>query len=113
MVTRLLAFLILLWLPTLAVPRGLHRLTALLASASLYIYVTHWLVYPLVDPAHKGVAVIAFLAAGTLYWVAATRSMGLAEKWLRKRQVPQLEYGRKPACAYEHPGQHRSRGRVV
>ena len=89
--TVLAGFLILLWLPTLAVPRGLHRLTALLASASLYIYVTHWLVYPLVDPAHKGVAVIASLAAGTLYWAAATRSMGLAEKWLRRRRVPQLE----------------------
>lgn len=89
--TILAGFLILLWLPTLSVPRGLHRLTALLASASLYIYVTHWLVYPLVDPAQKGMAVIASLAAGTLYWAAATRSMGLAEKWLRRRQIAQLK----------------------
>ena len=89
--TILVGFLILLWLPTLAVPRGLHRLTALLASASLYIYVTHWLVYPLVDPANKGIAVIASLAAGVLYWVAATRAMALVEKWLRKCQAPQPE----------------------
>ncbi|MFF1253751.1 AMP-binding protein [Pseudarthrobacter sp. NPDC058329] len=85
--TILVGFLILLWVPTLTVPRGLHRPTALLASASLYIYVTHWLVYPLVDPAHKGLAVIASLAAGIVYWAAATRSMGMVEKWLRRRQV--------------------------
>ena len=51
--TVLVGFLILLWIPTLPVPRGLHRITALLASSSLYIYVTHWLVYPLLDQAHK------------------------------------------------------------
>lgn len=83
--TILAGFLILLWLPTLTVPRWLHRPTALLASASLYIYVTHWLVYPLVDPAHKALAVVLSLAAGTLYWAAATRAMGWAEKRLRKR----------------------------
>lgn len=86
--TILAGFLILLWLPTLPVPRGLHRLTALLASASLYIYVTHWLVYPLVDPAHKALAVIASLTAGTLYWAAATRAMGITEKWLSRRNEP-------------------------
>lgn len=89
--TILVGFLILLWLPTLTVPRGLHRLTALLASASLYIYVTHWLVYPLLDPAHKGLSVIASLAAGVAYWAAATRAMALVEKWLRKRQTPKPE----------------------
>ncbi len=80
--TILAGFLILLWAPTIRVPRGLHRLTALLASASLYIYVTHWLVYPLLDPDQKGLAVAASLAAGVLYWAAATRAMGWAERRL-------------------------------
>ncbi|KRE91832.1 AMP-binding protein [Arthrobacter sp. Soil764] len=86
--TILAGCLILLWLPTLRVPRGLHRVTALLASASLYIYVTHWLVYPLFDsdnPLDKGLAVLASLACGVLYWAAATRVMGLAERWLKRR----------------------------
>jgi acyl-CoA synthetase (AMP-forming)/AMP-acid ligase II len=86
--TILAGCLILLWLPTLRVPRGLHRITALLASASLYIYVTHWLVYPLLDsdnPSDKGLAVLASLACGVLYWAAATRVMGLAERWLKRR----------------------------
>lgn len=86
--TILVGFLILLGLPTLTVPRGLHRVTALLASASLYIYVTHWLVYPLVDPAQKGLAVAVSLAAGILYWAAATRAMGMVEKMFRKRPTP-------------------------
>ncbi|CCQ45089.1 AMP-binding enzyme family protein [Pseudarthrobacter siccitolerans] len=83
--TILAGFLILLWAPTIRAPRGLHRLTALLASASLYIYVTHWLVYPLVDPAQKGLAVAASLAAGVLYWAAATRAMGWVERQFRRR----------------------------
>ncbi|MDP9988015.1 acyl-coenzyme A synthetase/AMP-(fatty) acid ligase [Arthrobacter oryzae] len=89
--TILAGCLVLLWLPTLRVPRGLRRITALLASASLYIYVTHWLVYPLFDfadgfePLAKGLAVLASLACGVLYWAAATRAMGLAERWLKGR----------------------------
>ena len=84
--TILAGFLILLWIPTLAVPRGLHRLTALLASASLYIYVTHWLVYPLFDPTDTALAVAASLAAGILYWAGATRAVASIERRLRSRR---------------------------
>ncbi len=98
--TILVGFLILLWLPTLAVPRGLHRLTALLASASLYIYVTHWLVYPLVDPEYKALAVLASLAAGALYWAAATRAMGWVEKRFRRRAAQPTF---RPASPPPHP----------
>jgi hypothetical protein len=90
--TILAGCLILLWLPTLRVPRGLHRIMALLASASLYIYVTHWLVYPLFDSvdlferADKGLAVLASLACGVLYWAGAARAMGTAERWIKRRR---------------------------
>jgi acyl-CoA synthetase (AMP-forming)/AMP-acid ligase II len=87
--TILAGCLILLWVPTLRVPRGFHRITALLASASMYIYVTHWLVYPLVDPYSKGVAVLASLACGVLYWILATRAMGVAERWMKRRRLAQ------------------------
>ena len=85
--TILAGCLILLWVPTLHVPRGLHRITALLASASLHIYVTHWLVYPLVDPVDKGLAVPASLACGVLYWILATRAMGFGERWMKRQRV--------------------------
>jgi hypothetical protein len=83
--TILAGFLILLWLPTVPVPRALHGITGLLASASLYAYVTHWLVYPLFDQASKELAVVASLAVGIAYWAVATRVMGVAERWLRTR----------------------------
>ncbi|WP_354189271.1 non-ribosomal peptide synthetase [Arthrobacter sp. UYCu712] len=83
--TVLAGFLILLWLPTVPVPRALHWITGLLASASLYAYVTHWLVYPLFDQASKGLAVVASLAVGIAYWAVATRVTGASERWLRKR----------------------------
>lgn len=84
--TILAGFLILLWIPTLPVPRGLHRITALLASSSLYIYVTHWLVYPLFEQANQGLALAASLLVGVAYWATATRAMGSVERWLRDRQ---------------------------
>ncbi|HSO15657.1 MAG TPA: AMP-binding protein [Arthrobacter sp.] len=83
--TVLAGFLILLWFPTVPVPRALHWITGLLASASLYAYVTHWLVYPLFDHASKGLAVVASLVVGIAYWAVATRLMGVAERWLRTR----------------------------
>ena len=85
--TILVGFLILLWIPTLPVPRGLHRITALLASSSLYIYVTHWLVYPLFEQTYKGLALAASLLVGVAYWATATRAMGSVERWLRERQT--------------------------
>ncbi|WP_416416517.1 AMP-binding protein [Paenarthrobacter aromaticivorans] len=85
--TILVGFLILLWIPTLPVPRGLHRFTALLASSSLYIYVTHWLVYPLFEQTHKGLALAASLLVGVAYWATATRAMGSIERWLGNRQT--------------------------
>ncbi|MFJ5956996.1 AMP-binding protein [Paenarthrobacter sp. NPDC092416] len=84
--TILVGFLILLWIPTLPVPRGLHRITALLATSSLYVYVTHWLVYPLLVDGDKGFAVLASLAVGVAYWATATRAMASAERWLRGRR---------------------------
>ncbi|AMB42044.1 MULTISPECIES: AMP-binding protein [Paenarthrobacter] len=84
--TVLVGFLILLWITTLPVPRGLHRITALLATSSMYIYVTHWLVYPLFAEASLGLAVAASLAGGIAYWAFATRAMGAAERWLGRRR---------------------------
>lgn len=83
--TVLAGFLILLWVATLPVPRGLHRITALLASSSLYIYVSHWLVYPYIAEASKELAVVSSLGFGVAYWALATRAMGSAERWLHNR----------------------------
>ncbi|WP_324642897.1 AMP-binding protein [Pseudarthrobacter sp. LT1] len=100
--TILAGCLLLLWLPALRVPRGLHRITALLASTSLYIYVTHWLVYPLFEsvdveePLAKGIAVLASVVCGILYWAVATRAMAAVERHLKGRRAlrPRIALGR-------------------
>lgn len=70
--------LLLLWASALPVPVGLRRVTARLASASLYVYLTHWLVYPLLVPVSPVLAVLASLVAGVAYWALSTRLMGAA-----------------------------------
>lgn len=79
--TLLAGILVLIWLRTLPVPRGLQKLTVLLASASLYIYLTHWLVFPHFVAIHPAVAVAASLVAGVAYWAGIN---GLLV-WKRRR----------------------------
>src|SRR5690606_2590036 len=59
--------LVLLWLPRVPMPRPLHRPVGLLAGASLFIYLTHWQVYPHLMGSSPLLAVIASLAGGVAY----------------------------------------------
>ncbi|WP_411734711.1 AMP-binding protein [Paeniglutamicibacter sp.] len=81
--TLLAGLLVLIWIPAIPVPRFLHRIAAVLAGASLYIYVSHWLVYPLVDQISKALAVAASLLVGIAYAAVATKVMNLAERRCR------------------------------
>ncbi len=74
--TVVAGILLLLWVPALPVPVGLRRVTARLAAASLYVYLTHWLVYPPLVPVSPVLAVVASLVAGVAYWVLADRVLG-------------------------------------
>lgn len=70
-ITVIVGLLLLVWVPTIAVPRPLNRVIGTLAGASLYIYLTHWQVYlPLVD---RGVPALVAVAAALLVGVAAWR----------------------------------------
>ncbi|KRE79315.1 AMP-binding protein [Arthrobacter sp. Soil763] len=73
--TLLAGILLLTWLPSVPAPRGLRRLTVLLASASLYAYLVHWLVYPPLLQLHPAAAVAGSLAAGAAYWALSMRVM--------------------------------------
>jgi acyl-CoA synthetase (AMP-forming)/AMP-acid ligase II len=83
--TALAGILLMIWLTSLPVPAGLSRLIGLLASASLYAYLTHWLVYPLFVSISPALAVAASLAAGVAYWALAMRVMGAANRWRMRR----------------------------
>ena len=61
-------FLAMLWLPRVALPPLLARAAGVLAGASLFIYLTHWQVYPpLEDAGHQWLALVASLAVGVAY----------------------------------------------
>ena len=87
--TLLAGILLLIWLPSIPVPTGLRRLTVVLASASLYAYLVHWLVYPPLAGISPALAVVASLAAGAAYWALciarAQRSHPAAEPLGRRR----------------------------
>ena len=60
--------LLMLWQPHVRVPRPLARAAAVLAGASLFIYLTHWQVYPpLEDAGHPWLALLASIALGIAY----------------------------------------------
>lgn len=61
-------FLLMLWLPHVTVPTWVARAAGVLASASLFIYLTHWQVYPpLEDAGHPWLALGASLVVGIAY----------------------------------------------
>ncbi|PZF80069.1 AMP-binding protein [Jiangella anatolica] len=69
---------LLLWCATVPCPAPLQRAVSVLASASLYIYLTHWQVYPRLVDVHPALAVAASLGAGALLWWLASRATALA-----------------------------------
>ena len=59
---------VLVWLPAVRVPRWLGRALTVLAAASLFVYLTHWLVYPHLEMDHPLLATLASFAVGIGYW---------------------------------------------
>lgn len=66
--TIVVGLLLIMWVPALPVPWVLRRVTGWLAASSLYIYLTHWLVYPLLLPIDPVLAVVGCLPVGVAYW---------------------------------------------
>lgn len=83
--TVMAGIVLLAWLPTLPVPRAMGRLVVLLASASMHIYLVHWLVYPLLAGISLPLAMAASLTAGVAYWALCNRIVGTASRHLAKR----------------------------
>ena len=67
---------VLAWVATVRVPRLAGRAAGVLASSSLYIYLTHWQVYPHLENSYPVLAVLASLAVGIGYWLLVTRATG-------------------------------------
>lgn len=83
--TVIAGILLLAWLPALPMPRALGRVTVLLASASMHIYLVHWLVYPPLASLGLPLALAASLAAGVAYWALCNKVAGAAHRLLARK----------------------------
>ncbi|HSF97362.1 MAG TPA: AMP-binding protein [Ornithinibacter sp.] len=72
----LTAALLVIWVPTLRVPRGLVPMVQVLAASSLFIYVLHWQVLQAMRST-PWLGYAAGLVAGVGYWWVWTRGPGL------------------------------------
>jgi acyl-CoA synthetase (AMP-forming)/AMP-acid ligase II len=74
----------LLWLPTVRVPRLLAPAVTALAGASLFVYLTHWQVYPHLEMDYPVLALLASLAVGVAYWWLTRPALRRMGGWLRQ-----------------------------
>ena len=74
--------LALVWVGSVRVPSSIARVAGVLASASLYIYLAHWQVYPHLEDRFPLAATVLALGAGIAFWMVASRVMPHVERWL-------------------------------
>lgn len=65
--------LVLVWVPSVRLPASVARLVGVLASASLYVYLVHWQVYPHLEDRIPWLATVLSLVAGVALWQAVER----------------------------------------
>ena len=102
-----LGALALVWLPTVPWPRLLVGVTGTLASASLYIYLTHWQVYPHLEDRWPLGGLLASLALGVATWHLGNR---IAARW-RPVRVRRPDASTPPRPHYAPDQHHRQETR--
>ena len=93
------ALLALVWLRGVRLPAPAARAVGVLASASLFVYLTHWVVYPPLDADHDVLAALLSLAVGVAVWAAYTA--------VRGRLTPPRTPGRPPLARAASPAGRR------
>lgn len=92
----ILTLLSLIWISALQVPRLLVPVLSALASASLYIYLVHWQVFPTIRHVNPILAVLASLIAGIAVWQLVIRvqpplehlfRLARTRVWVRRMQA--------------------------
>lgn len=71
---------LLIWVPAIRCPAGVAVVAGVIAEASLYVYLTHYQVYPLFG-SHELVGVVAAVVVG----VSVSAAVTLARQWLRRQ----------------------------
>jgi acyl-CoA synthetase (AMP-forming)/AMP-acid ligase II len=75
---------VLIWVPTLPSWAPLGRVAGVLAGASLFIYLTHWQVFPRLDGYPPLLALVASLAVGIGYAAAWSAAVSGAKRLARR-----------------------------
>jgi acyl-CoA synthetase (AMP-forming)/AMP-acid ligase II len=83
---------LLIWFPAVRCPSGLAAVAGVVAEASLYIYLTHYQVYPLFG-GHPAAGVVASVVVG----IAMTASVTLLRQWFRERRLNPPDPAQAPA----------------
>ena len=81
----LVGILVLLWFPTLPVVRPLVPVVGVLAAASMFVYLTHWQVYPPLEDHLPWLATLLSLAVGVAVWKGYTFVVARAGRALTRR----------------------------
>jgi len=79
---------LLVWVRTVPWPRLLVAPTGVVASASLYVYLTHWQVYPWFETRFPLGGLLASLAVGVL----AGQVVNRAPAWVQRVRIPRPHY---------------------
>nr|WP_260859879.1 AMP-binding protein [Streptomyces cupreus] len=80
-------FVLLVWVRSVPSSGVVNSVAGVLASGSLYIYLTHWQIYPLIDDVSGWLALVAALLFGIGYAAVANRGMRwLAGVWAQRRR---------------------------
>jgi peptidoglycan/LPS O-acetylase OafA/YrhL len=77
---------LLTWLPHLPSLAAVNRVAGALAGSSLYIYLTHWQVYPVLKPFSPLLALLSALAVGVLFGAAVDRAARWVSRLRRSRR---------------------------
>ena len=78
--------LLLTWVRQVRVPVTVARVASVLGSASLYVYLCHWQIYPAYEFELPWLATGLSLAAGVAFWFVASRVTATVERALEGRR---------------------------
>jgi acyl-CoA synthetase (AMP-forming)/AMP-acid ligase II len=90
--------LVLVWLHAVRVPAPAVRVAAVLASASLYIYLAHWQVYPHLEDRFPLAATVLSLLAGIAFWQATNRVTPWVQRLAERLQPPTRSISASASC---------------
>ncbi len=78
----------LVWVRSVPVPRAVASITGVMAAASLFVYLTHWQVYPYLEDDHPYLATAASFAVGVLAWQAYLAAVRLVTRRTDRAVAP-------------------------